>query len=1149
MPRVRRSILVSLGPALLALAFVPAIHAQTPDAQFEQEFRNPPDSARPRQYYFWQNGNVTQEGITADLDWMRRVGIVGMHVFDVNVGTPQFVDHRLAWATPEWKDAWRHMADEAARLNLQISMGASPGWNETGGPWVPAHAAMKKVVWSETLVDGPAKFSAVLPHPPTNNGRFQDMGMPVELENPAPQGLPGAKPEPPTPPPAPSPAFYADTRVIAYRLPTNEARMANAHPKMTASDPGVNLDLLTDGKFSTEVKLHLNPGESQVWVEFEFSGPYRAESLLLGGGNTNVFTGGTIVDGVLQSSDDGITWLNVVNLSCSYFVHRDFPIQTYSFPPTTARYFRVLLTPAPPEAGLVARAKERGTPPPAVGTVRLSELELDGPRVNHWQGKAVFGDTSDFSAIATPAIDPSEAIARQDVIDLTSRMHPDGTLDWDAPAGRWAILRLGYSLTGKKDHPATVEGSGYEVDKLSAQDVGDYFKTFVEMMSSAVGPNFGKSLESFEAESWEVGVENWTETMLADFKRLRGYDPTPFLPVLTGRIVESSEASDRFLWDYRRTIADLLAENHYALATRYLNKFGVELYAEAQGPFAPTTGDSLLDKGRVDVPMGEFWTPVPGKKDMYYHCTDVWEAASAAHIYGKKFAAAESFTTNVEAPVWASPYYLKPLGDRAMSFGVNKFVLHTNSSQPFLDEHHKPGMTLGYAGQNFSRNNTWAEQSVAFNDYLSRCSYLLQQGQFVGDLAYFYGEGVPATIFFWKPLNPAPPDGYGADWMNADVILNRLSVKDGRLVLADGMSYKALVFPEYVNQMTLPMLRKIRDLVEAGGVVVAPRPTGSPSLADEGNETEYHNLVVQLWGIMDGASGNEHAVGKGKVYWGKPIADILAEEQTPPDFEHNKPAYDTDIVWIHRRDGEREIYFVANQNDRDEDLEASFRVEGKDAELWHADTGTTEPAEYRMENGRTIVPLHLDPCGSVFVVFEHTTPERSRAVPHTTTAELATLEGPWEISFPSGWGAPSSATIDPLVSWTFIPNDGIKYFSGTATYHRDIDAPQAWFKPGAKILLDLGSVREIAEVTLNGKPVGGILWKPPYQVDVTTALALGLNHLEIKVTNLWPNRLIGDQQPGAKPYAWVDYRPFKASTPLLDSGLIGPVKILSKADE
>ena len=1138
--------------AVVALLLVPLgrVPAQTPGGELEKGFRNPPDSAKPRAWWHWMNGNISKEGITADLEWMHRAGIAGMQMFDGNLGTPQFVEQRLVWMTPEWKDALRHAANEAQRLGMEMSMAASGGWSETGGPWVKPEAAMKKIVWSEVTVQGPGRLTAVLPHPPINNGRFQDMGMPMELSNPVPQDLPGEQPQFPLPPAAPVPTFYADSKVVAYRLPDSEVPMADVHPRVTTSEPGLDPAPLTDGDFATEANLRLNPGESQVWVQFEFAEPYRAQAIMLGGGNVNVFSGGTIADGELQSSKDGTHWLAIASLSAPYFVNRDFPIQTYSFPATTARFFRVVLRPATPDAGVMALAAAVGVHAPEAGVVRLAELELFGPRVNHWQGKAAFGDTSDFSSIATPPVSASEAVKRQDVIDVTSHMDSNGALDWKVPAGRWVILRLGYSLVGKKNHPASPEATGYEVDKLSAQHVGDYVKSYVDMISSAIGPNFGKSFQYFLMDSWEVGVENWTDNLVADFTARRGYDPTPFLPVLTGHIVESSEASDRFLWDFRRTIADLLAENHYGVATEYFKQYGVGLYAEAEGPFSPTTADALLSKSELTIPMAEFWVPPVGRKDTYYHCTDLWEAASAAHIYGKKFAAAESFTTGATAPVWASPYYMKPIGDRAMSYGINRFVISSSDHQPFVDDRHRPGMTLGYSGQNYTRNNTWADQAVAFDSYLARSSYMLQQGQFVGDLAYFYGEDVPSTIYFWKPLNPALPDGYKADWVNADVILNRMSVRDGRLVLPSGMSYRVLVIPDYVTQMTLPLLRKLRDLVAAGGIVIAAKPTGSPSLADQGKEVEYRNIVVELWGVMDGASGNEHAYGKGKIYWGKPIEEVLATELTPPDFEHNKPESDTDLVWIHRRDGDRDLYFVANQNDRAEDVQTSFRVAGKEAELWHSDTGLTEPAEYKIENGRTSVPLHLDPYGSLFVVFQRPTSVPSRTLPRHITTDLATLEGPWQVRFPPNWGAPPQARFDKLVSWTNNSNEGVKYFSGTATYSKDLTAPESWFRPGVKVLLDLGAVKEIAEVSVNGTPVGGILWKPPFRADVTSVLKPGVNHLEVKITNLWPNRIIGDQQPNAtRKYAWLDYRPFKANAPLLESGLMGPVIVLTASGQ
>jgi len=365
------------------------------------------------------------------------------------------------------------------------------------------------------------------------------------------------------------------------------------------------------------------------------------------------------------------------------------------------------------------------------------------------------------------------------------------------------------------------------------------------------------------------------------------------------------------------------------------------------------------------------------------------------------------------------------------------------------------------------------------------------------------------------------------------------------VVLPDGMSYRVLVLPEDVDQLTVPVLRKIRDLVSEGAIVIAPRPVRSPSLTGyPASDDEVRAIANDVWGAIDGKSITENHYGKGKIYWGKPVTEVLAGAKTPLDFEYNRPEFDTNLVWIHRRSADADFYFVANQKERAEDVKTSFRVDGKEAELWHPDTGMTEPAEYKIENGRTIVPLHLDPNGSVFVVFRHSASTPSRTLPQPTNTELATIQGPWHVSFPPHWGAPLSIRLDNLVSWTDSPDAGVKYFSGTATYTKDIEAPKEWFRLGAKIILDLGKVKEIAEVSVNGKPIDTILWKPPFQAEVTGVLTPGANHLEIKITNLWPNRMIGDQQPGVqKRYTFTDYKPYKADSPLLESGLFGPVKL------
>jgi hypothetical protein len=1138
-----RSCLLAVMLAGMVLA-APGQNATGSGDDLEKGFQQPPDSAKPRIWWHWMNGNVTKEGITADLEWMHRVGIAGMQMFDGNLGTPQFVDKRLVWMTPEWKDAFHHAGAEADRLGLEMSMAASGGWSETAGPWVKPEEAMKKIVWSETPVQGPRKFSGVLAHPPTVNGRFQNIPAPADFEFPEANDLPGAKPQPKTPPPPPDPTYYGDTKVVAYRLPDGEVRMADLHPKVTSSASTLDAAVLMDGDVSKNVPLPYPADGKPAWIEFEFAKPYRSAAFTIAAGNASTFGGTSIPDGDVQVSQNGVKWETLATLPGPGHGFSGFPIRTYSYPETAARYYRVVLRPGPPSefAALL------GLPP--AHEFKISEIEFSStPRVNHWQEKAGFANMLEYESAATPAAPANQAVARRDVVDLTPKMRKDGTLDWDVPPGKWVILRMGYSLTGEKNHPASPEATGYEVDKLSSKHVNDYAKAYVDMISGALGPYFGKSFRYFLMDSWEANNQNWTEEMIGEFQKRRGYDSTPYLPVLTGRIVESADVSDRFLWDYRRTIADLLAENHYGVATQYFHQHGVGLYAEAMGAGLPTIGDGLENKGKVDIPMGEFWTPLPGKADTPEHPSDLREAASAAHIYGKGLAGAESFTTMPYVPMWGEgPFYLKPIADHAFALGINRIIFHEGAAQPFVDDQHKPGMTLGFFGQNYTRNVTWAEQAVAWNSYLTRSSYLLQQGQFVGDFAYFYGEGAPVTVPFWKEVHPAPPQGYNYDYVGGEVLLS-MTVKDGRIVLPSGMSYRALVLPEDVDRSTLPIVRKLRDLVAAGAIVVAPRPGKSPSLSGYPfSDDEIRFIGNEVWGSIDGKSVTEHNYGKGKVYWGKSIDQVLAAAKTPPDFEYNRPEFDTDLVWIHRRAGDAELYFVANQKERAEDVETSFRVAGKAPELWHSDSGMIEPADYKIENGRTVVPLHLDPDGSVFVVFRQAATAPSRTVPRPAATELMTVKGLWDVSFPPNWGAPPQIKLDNLTAWNASADPGVKYFSGTATYSKDVEVPQEWLRPGVKLMLDLGKVKEIAEISVNGKPLGAILWKPPFQADVTSALKAGTNHLEIKITNLWPNRFIGDRQTGVtKTYTFTDFKPSNLTkdTPLFESGLLGPVEFLA----
>lgn len=1042
-------------------------------------------------------------------------------------------------------------------MHMEMSMAASGGWSETAGPWVTPEQGMKKYVWSETVVEGGSHFSGVLRRPPSTVGKFQDMALPPPRVNHPDLTLPGAHAQPPIPPQPPTPEVYKDAAVIAFPVSEEESMGLAQKPEITCSCGSIDGAALTDGSFAKVVEVAYSGLDRTAWVQYAYAQPQPVQAILFGGGAGVPFGGPPIPTGKIEASDDGNAWRTLVELPGPRGAGSvNFAVRTFSINPVKARYYRLFFVGPQPDPS-------HPLPPgiAAPNTVRLTEVQfLAGPRVQHWEDNASFGIYTPTSDEQGAEVQAGEAVDPDKVIDLTGKMQPDGTLDWDAPAGKWIVLRLGFGITGEVNHPATPAATGLEVDKLSRKDVQAYVEEYVKMISATAGPYFGKSFQYFLMDSWEAGQENWTEEMMQDFQLRRGYAMTKYLPVLTGRIVGSRAQSEAFLWDFRRTQADMLAENHYALATLYFKKFNVGLYAEAMGTGMPTTGDGLLNKGEVTVPMGEFWTPLPNAKDTPAHIADVIEAASAAHIYGKPIAATESFTTRPIVTPWGqSPFYLKPLADQDFARGINRIVFHTSDQQPFVDGAHKPGMTLGPYGQDYTRNITWAEQALAWNTYLARCSFLLQQGKPVSDVAYFYGEDAPATVPFWKQVEPAVPTHYDYDYVNADVLLHGATATPGRLRLASGMEYRLLVLPGDLHILSLPLLRSIHALVQQGAVLLAPRVYASPSLGDgKDARAEVQKLSLDLWGEGNRTAEPGRPFGKGKVYSGMSIEEVLAAEGAKPDFAWSAPEHvgadvpyslpgadsDDDLLFIHRTDGTRDIYFAATQKHHEFDVKATFRVTGKTPRLWHPESGETEAVSYTAENGRTTVPLHLDAEGSLFVVFDGPATATSHSVPAATRTELTGVSGDWKVTFPANLGAPNEAQFPALESWTQNADAGVKYFSGTATYHKQMDAPKEWFGHGGRVVLNLGTVKELAEVAVNGKAVGGILWKPPFEVDVTGALKPGANELTVKVTNLWPNRMIGDLQPGVtKSYTWTDFRPFKADSPLMESGLLGPVTV------
>jgi hypothetical protein len=572
-----------------------------------------------------------------------------------------------------------------------------------------------------------------------------------------------------------------------------------------------------------------------------------------------------------------------------------------------------------------------------------------------------------------------------------------------------------------------------------------------------------------------------------------------------------------------------------------LKQKGMGIYAEAAGVSMEILEDTLLTKSKVEIPMGEFWLGRMHPPPEYY--VDVRMAASAAHAYGKTLVAAESFTGGG----YDAPAVYKNLADYWFAQGVNRIVFHSSAHQP-LDT--KPGNTM--VGTHLNRNITWAEHAEPLMKYLSRISYMLQQGLFVADFAYLLNEGIPSSQPFWGAgLQPVPPDGYDYDTINADVLLNRTKVgSDGRIVLPDGMSYRVLVLPQ-VHHMRPELLQKIRDLVAGGATLVGPKPVLSPSL--QGGmakaDLEVQALANEIWGDLDGLQRNKHFYGKGLVTWGLPLKDVLSLVTIAKDAEF-AGTLDSAVAWIHRRVGDADIYFVANRTDRPQQIQSRFRIQGKEAELWHPDTGRVEPSNYSVADGRTTVSLHLAQRESVFVVFRRAAASAARVLPSRTESALATLAGPWEVAFPLGLGAPEKIRLAKLESWTAYPNEGVKYFSGIATYTKTILVPQTWLKRDARLVLDLGSVRDIALVTINGQAIG-TLWKPPYRADITGALKTGLNRLEIKIANQWTNRLAGDRVAAPEkrilapaPAAMGSFGP---PPTLTEAGLLGPVIVISSS--
>jgi hypothetical protein len=1053
------SIIVSIA---ITLIFITCLKDSMFGVNYEylgEAFISPPREARPNVMWWWLNSNISKDGITRDLEEMKRQGIGGALIFDaapVDRWRPKNIEPTPVgppFMSDKWRELFRHAIREADRLDLELGVSLTSGFN-AGGPWVTPEYGQQELVWSEIEIEGPTNGSIKLPLPSGpiygNRGELLNYNE-MQVNNDLEYDQSGR------------PIHYRDVAVLALPLP------------QTTKDQ--------------------NPG------------------------NSSDTPAGRLKNWALKS------------------------VHSFDYPENKGFLFN-----------------------------------------------AVYDNIADISGEPT--------ILQGLIIDLTDRLDEKGYLNWSASTGKWLILRFGHTHTGIRLQATNPQNEGLAMNHLSAEAADKHFKHIGKRMVEDINAIEGHSLKYFYLDSWEVRIANWTEGFRKEFRNRRGYDMTPFLPVLAGYIVEKREISNRFLHDYRQTIGDCIADNYYGKFRKLSHQNGLTFQAEMAT--TPIPVDMLKCLGRCDVPFGEFWM----ETDLDKGRIEPWErmfgkqAASTAHIYGSRFAAAELLTV-IQKHWEHSPYQLKKTIDQALCSGLNKLMIHTFTHSP-------PGVRPpGYeyfAGTHFNPQITWWEQAHAFTNYISRCQFLLQQGLFTADVCYYQGDQIPNFV----PNKQIYPDlgfGYDYDVVNSEVILEHMSVNNGQIVLPDGMNYRLLVLPA-TERINPHVLEKIEELVKAGATVIGQKPYKTYSLNNYPQcDSVVTDIAGRVWGACNGQTVKENIYGKGRVIWGKTPREVLLADGILPDFEYKSFGIDSEIDYIHRSLHNHyekiDIYFIANFKDRWEELECTFRVINTVPEIWNPESGEMRDfAIYNEKNGRTSCPLSLPPHGSVFVVFhkkypdnyitrisrdsEILFPDTNKQVKGESILEIEPLEdnkfqikssqssryalnfnngkkydivingipdpqiikGPWVISFPSGWGAPDSITITHLKSWTDFTEPGIKYFSGTAVYNTTFSLPDTLLQMNDEFYLDLGVVKDIAEISVNNQ-VLPVQWNPPYRVNITPCLSRGINHLTVNVTNLWPNRLIGDQYlPFEQRLAFTNIGKFKQNSPLLESGLIGPVKIL-----
>lgn len=1127
-----------------------------------KSFQTPPKDARPQVWWHWMDGNVSKEGIRKDIEWMKRNGIGGFHQFDAGgVNMPRAAKVKLPYLSDGWKDAFRFALNLADSLDMDVTIASAPGWSSTGGTWVKPEDAIKKLEWRSIDTRG-GKISVRLPDLYNVVGPYQD----YHTDNDR------IKIEP----------YGKDLYVLAVRLPYSDKSM-NA------------------------LGAQVSKSESTISVEFRKPQTIKSLTLKTMAMGDRPRTGKPECRNILECSDDGLKWRKVCDIEPTVL-----PYLTVNVPPTCAQFFRV-----------------KGE--------KLESLELfTVMKINHSQELGGFGIIHDFWKYHTPY--SKDAIRTSDIIDLTGKMTADGKLECSLPAGRWRIYRFGWSITGKINHPASPEATGLEVDKLDPDAWMRYFRTYLDLYKDAADGMLGeKGIRYLLVDSYEAGAYTWTPKLAKEFKARRGYDLLPWLPVLAGEIIGSSQMSERFLWDWRRTLGELFCEN-YDRINEIVNEYDLAgRYTESHEASRAYTGDGMDPKIKATIPMAAFWMEnTPTGSAVPSAICDIRESASVSHIYGQRLVAAESFSVNGDEgrAYTYCPENMKYIADVGLSAGVNRFVIHESASQP--NDQYLPGLQLFRYGQWLHRNETWGEYAWVLTDYLARSSSMLQQGNSVADILLYYGEDLNITgLYGGQAFSSLPqvPDGYNYDFANPTVLRSGIKVENRTLVAPSGARYRVLWLDRNCEVMSLDILKKIKEFADAGVIICGKEPKSCAGL--KADDRAFASIVDDIWhsrrknvfakGLEDclrrsGIQPDFRAtvtspVAEPVVRHSSPTIkatggsaghfDKLSDQENAVEAPANAPDSYGDFKYVHRTlPDSTQIYWVRNFSGNDSNVELSFRDGGKFAAIFNPENGDVTDADVKFGNGRSTVSLPLLSADARFVVlsnrpqikvsidtvFVNTTDttmictsdstevhpvdslvsaghfdtsassaqrklsdqgislrdqQNSVAEPVEATT-IQTVTSTWQVHFDQKNGGTADEEFPELVSWTRKENPIVKYFSGTAIYKTTVTIDSTQLATSARIFIDLGVVKNIADLSINGTPAG-VLWKAPFRTaDIKPLLKEGDNLLEIKITNVWRNRMIGDVQPGEKHPVTAIRRFYKSTDKLLPSGLLGPVRIITE---